>query len=49
MTDVVKELAALQCMSVSAQREKYAEVFGEPTTTDNRTWLLRRIACGLCL
>jgi hypothetical protein len=43
-TDVGKELAALQRMSVSALRAKYAEVFGEATTTGNRTWLVRRIA-----
>jgi hypothetical protein len=44
MADVAKELAALQRMSVSALRARYAEVFGETTTTGNRTWLLRRIA-----
>src|SRR5262245_28334222 len=44
MTDVAKELAALQRMGVAALREKYAEVFGEATTTGNRTWLQRRIA-----
>ena len=43
-TEIGKELAALQRMSVSALREKYAEVFGEATTTGNRTWLVRRIA-----
>jgi hypothetical protein len=42
--NVGKELAALPRMSVAALREKYAEVFGEATTTGNRTWLLRRIA-----
>ena len=42
--DVAKELAALQRMSVAQLREKYAEVFGEATTTGNRTWLQRRIA-----
>src|SRR5262249_10861723 len=42
--DVTKELAALPRMSVAALREKYAEVFGEATTTGNRTWLVRRIA-----
>jgi hypothetical protein len=42
--NVPKELAALQRMSVSQLREKYAEVFGEVTTTGNRTWLSRRIA-----
>jgi hypothetical protein len=39
---VVKELAALQRMSVSALRAKYGEVFGEATITKNRTWLVRR-------
>ena len=42
--DVAKELAALQRMGVAALRGKYAEVFGKATTTDNRTWLVRRIA-----
>ena len=28
----------------AALREKYAEVFGEATTTGNRTWLVRRIS-----
>jgi hypothetical protein len=46
-TEIAKELAALQRMSVSALREKYAEVFGEATTTGNRTWLQRRIAWRL--
>ena len=44
MKDVAKELAALQRMGVAQLREKYAEVFGEATTTGNRTWLLRRVA-----
>lgn len=43
-TEVAKELAALQRMTPAQLRDKYAEVFGEPTTTGNRTWLLRRIA-----
>jgi hypothetical protein len=42
--DVAKELAALQRMGVAALREKYAEVFSEPTDSKNRTWLLRRLA-----
>src|SRR5215212_10101958 len=45
--EVVMELAALQRMGVAALREKYAEVFGEATTTGNRTWLVRRIAWRL--
>jgi hypothetical protein len=44
MKDVAKELAALPRMSVAQLREKYATVFGETTTTGNRTWLVRRIA-----
>jgi hypothetical protein len=43
-TEVAKELAALQRMGVAALRTKYAEVFGEATTSGNRIWLLRRIA-----
>jgi hypothetical protein len=46
-TEIAKELAALQRMSGAALREKYAEVFGEATTTGNRTWLQRRIAWRL--
>jgi hypothetical protein len=42
--DVGKQLAALQRMGVADLREKYAEVFGETTSTGNRTWLLRKIA-----
>jgi hypothetical protein len=45
--EIAKELAALQRMGVAALREKYAEVFGEGTTTGNRTWLVRRIAWRL--
>src|SRR5215212_11475926 len=45
--EVVMELAALQRMGVAALREKYAAVFGEGTTTGNRTWLVRRIAWRL--
>ena len=41
------ELAALTRMRVSALRGKYAELFGEPTRTGNKTWLVRRIAWRL--
>jgi hypothetical protein len=41
------ELAALTHMGVSALRGKYAELFGEPTRTGNKTWLVRRIAWRL--
>ena len=42
--DWTKELAALTRLRVSELRSKYAEVFGEPTRTGNKTWLVRRIA-----
>jgi hypothetical protein len=45
--NVGKEVAALQRMSTAELRAKYAEVFGEATTANNRPWLLRRIAWRL--
>jgi hypothetical protein len=42
--NVGREIAALQRMTPAQLRGKYAEVFGEPTVTKNRTWLVRRIA-----
>ena len=45
--DCQNELAALTHMGVSELRGKYAELFGEPTRTGNKTWLVRRIAWRL--
>jgi len=45
--DWQNELAALTRLGVSALRGKYAELFGEPTRTGNKTWLVRRIAWRL--
>ena len=45
--DWQNELTALTHMGVSELRGKYAELFGEPTRTGNRTWLVRRIAWRL--
>jgi hypothetical protein len=42
-----RELAALQRLTVKQLRTRYAEVFGEPTNANNRTWLVRRIAWRL--
>jgi hypothetical protein len=42
--NIPKELATLQRLTTLQLRAKYAEVFGETTTTGNRSWLLRRIA-----
>ena len=45
--DWQNELAELTHMGVSELRGKYAELFGEPTCTGNKTWLVRRIAWRL--
>jgi Protein of unknown function (DUF2924) len=45
--NVVKELAALQKMGTNDLRARYAEVFGEPTRSGNRPWLVKRIAWRL--
>jgi Protein of unknown function (DUF2924) len=41
--NVAKEVAALEAMSLSELRAKYAQVFGEQTRAGNKRWLLRRI------
>jgi hypothetical protein len=46
-TELGKELAALKRLSVGRLREKYADVFGEPTAGTNRTSLVRKIAWRL--
>ncbi|MFN5945614.1 MAG: DUF2924 domain-containing protein [Phycisphaerae bacterium] len=38
------QLEALTTMTVTQLRHRYAEVFGEPTTSGNRQWLFRRVA-----
>jgi len=43
-TNVKKEIAALERMTVGQLRRRYAEVFGEPARSGNRQWLLRRVA-----
>ena len=45
--NIGKVIAALERMTTKQLREKYAEVFGEKTTANNRTWLFRRIAWRL--
>jgi len=42
--NVAKELAALQKMSPAELRERYADLYGEPTRSGNRQWLVRRCA-----
>jgi len=41
--NVDKELAALRRMSVGQLRQRYAEVFGEPTRRRHKQWLIKRI------
>ncbi len=45
--NIGKEVAALKRMTVNELRGRYAAVFGEPTNTANKTWLLKRIAWRL--
>jgi hypothetical protein len=41
------EVTALRSLSAKELRQRYAELFGQPTHTGNRTWLIRRIAWRL--
>jgi hypothetical protein len=45
--NVGKEVAALQRLSTTELRAKYAEVFAEATAANNRPWLIKRIAWRL--
>lgn len=45
--NIAKEVAALERMTVNELRERYAEVFGEPTRVRHKGWLLRRIVWRL--
>ena len=46
-TNISREVATLQRMTVKQLRDKYAEVFGEETPAHNKAWLVRRIAWRL--
>jgi hypothetical protein len=41
--DVGQELTALRHLTIGELRHKYAELFGEPTRTGNKVWLVRRL------
>ena len=45
--DLGKELVALPRLGVADLRQRYGEVFGEPTRTGNKAWLVKRIAWRL--
>jgi hypothetical protein len=42
--DVPTQLAALESMSVNQLKERYRELYGEPTHTRNRIYLRKRLA-----
>ena len=45
--NIAKEVAALRRLTTKQLREKYGEVFREPTLANNRAWLTKRIAWRL--
>ncbi len=45
--NIGKELAALQRLTVKELRARYAEVFGQETPANNKTWLIKRTAWRL--
>jgi len=45
--NIIKEVAALGRMAIPALKQKYTEVFGEGPRSNNRQWLIRRIAWRL--
>ncbi len=47
MMDLKQKLASLPHLGVTDLRSMYCEVFGEPTKTNNRDWLTKRLAWRL--
>jgi len=45
--DIAREIAALKDMTVAQLRERYAEVFGEPTRSRHKEFIWKRIAWRL--
>jgi hypothetical protein len=45
--NILHEVAALQRLTISQLRQRFADVFGEATRASNRTWLVKRIAWRL--
>lgn len=44
LADIPAQLAALEKMSVAELREKWSEVYGEPTSAGNKAYLKKRLA-----
>ena len=42
--NIDQEIAALKRLSLARLRERYVELFGEAARSDNRAWLVRRLA-----
>ena len=47
LSSLAVEIATLPRLRVSELRVKFAEVFGEPTPSHNKVWLVKRIAWRL--
>ena len=47
LADLGPQIAALNEMSVAMLRDRYAELFGEPTRVGHKAWLVKRIAWRL--
>jgi Protein of unknown function (DUF2924) len=45
--DLARESAALGRLSLGELRQRFADLFGEPTRTGNRIWLIKRLAWRL--
>ncbi|NLX99278.1 MAG: DUF2924 domain-containing protein [Rhodopirellula sp.] len=43
-TTIEKDLAALKDMTPQRLRQRYAELYGEPSRSGNKQWLIRRCA-----
>ena len=43
-TKTANDLAALKGMTPKQLRERYAELYGEPSRSGNKQWLIRRCA-----
>ena len=44
VADIPEQLAALRSLTVAQLRERYREVFGEPTRSRNKDWLRKKVA-----
>ncbi len=45
--NIAKEVAALRRLTTKQLRDKYGELFQEPTLANNRAWLVKRLAWRL--